>query len=939
MPSQYLFPVNSAGSSINTWLNSDGSTGNAFQRINEGIASATDSDYVIYQSGASTSPAVSMGRLLVVPSSVSFTYRASGDATINSITLRDTNDLIIASTTGAMTINGTFTNRTVSLTGQNLDTRNYGNTSVQFNFSETPEDVAFSAMDMRVSGDLNVMTSSMTLFTWKDPVKRIRYPAQSDDRAWTNGFSSGFGSLPEELFPLTITGFGGLSSQTNLFLYQNNSIIIRPSGDAGSSGIWINSSGTTSNMWDYVNDRLDNSFTDNDYIYNLQSGIRNLPDKLIWISDSGIFSSELDGNNISKISDSNSTVLNAMHGCYDIISDMIYYSNEIGTVKRIGFVKTNNSYENYSAMSNGGALGIDTETNSLFSLSKEGYFTKIHANGNPTTLTYLAGNFRESPNRRIRVDSKNRHIYAIAQDQTSTLSRLFRYSIDTSGWTQLRTLSYGLFGGAFDIDVANSSIYYAGSPNDLSSTSFYGIIKENMYSGAGARIIEPNGAEFFQCQELIYDSVHSGLYYIEQDNSTSSLNYRTVKTDINGNFPTTIHTIPEASGANVLMLNGPGYRSWIDFHLTDFDEVLGSPENPNKTIGSAFVSAEVENFNGYSYINARILTADKSQILWESTVREAGPIEAGSGIQTVRIGRNTSYINQNLNTNDSWDNAILRLELTSMNDDNSGNFRVYNTEVSLSVNRNITVTNNIPLFMYGKDISSESISLWTMAGVSNGSIPLWTMAAIDSSGDATLTTHGFDSINNGITLYMPSAQKESGSLNIFISGLTPVELSGGTTLYTVGGDPNAVKHMPLFVKVDGSANTPYGKMNLFTISDGIQTSLGRMNMFLKSEPIIAADSATLYLSNNSSGVTNFTTLYLETRQSVPDSGWMPLFIQRDTESLLSTTPLYLEVNDGTNSGVPLYLYAMTKSYSSLDLVMPEVIGSQSGVTRLYINGF
>jgi hypothetical protein len=937
MPQQYLFPVDNTSDTLNTWLNSSGGSGSAYLNINEGVAGANDSDYVSYQSGANLSPKITLGRLLVVPSSIEFKYRASGIATINSIRLLDTNDLVIAERTGPISISGAFESNSVELSGVDTATRNYGNVRIQFIFSGVPTGVSISALDMSVSGDYNAITKGMTVFL--NCVHKVRYPNQSGDRAYTSGFDSGFGGLPEELFPIYIAGGSTITSNTRLFIYQNNSLKLRPSGDAGGASSWWNSDNTTSNLWSYINDNVDDTLSDSDYIYHSQSGTTNKPEYLYWVSDSGIYRASLSGTAITKICESNSTILNSTHGCYDLINDFIYYGYEIGISKMVGFVEKNGFYENNMASSFGGGLCFDPQDSYIYSLSKEGYFHRTAPSGNAEALTSLAGNFKETPNRRLRIDYKNRNIYAIAQDQTSTLSRLYKYDISSSGWSQLKTLSYGLFGGAFDIDVANSSVYYAASPSDLNSTSFYGIVKEDMYSGAGTRIIEPSGAAFFQCQELIVDTVNDKLYYVGQDNSSSTLKYKTIKTELDGTSPSTILDLPEASGANVLLLDGPIYKSYIDFHLTDFDESLGPETNSYKTIQSAFVSAKVQELTDYSYLTAKILRRNKTEAIWVPSDRALTKASVSDGIKTVRIGKNSGYINSDYNNNEEWDDAVLRLELSSINNNNSGVFKVYSSEVEISVNTNETSSGNIPLYTNGIGVEQNQTSLFTLAGVSVGGCTLYTIASESINSDVDLVTLGFGRESSNTTLFVNGMYREYQNMNMYISGLTPSEIDSDISLYTIGGSPNAVGHTKLYIAVDGSENRPYGKMNLFIDSDGTESAVGRMNMFLHSEPIKVGENTTLYLQNNSSGVDNFATLYIETRDSLPSSGNMPLFIQRDTESLAHNMTMYLQVNSGTNSGVYLYAYSMPKSTNNMTLVIPETLGISSGNRTLYINGF
>lgn len=936
MPVQYMFPVNRLDDSINTWLNSGGGSGLAYLNINEGTSTTDDSDYVIYQSGADENPEITFGRLVVIPSSVTFTYRASGNATIDSIILRDTNNLTIASNTDVQNISGGFTNRTVTLSGVN-STRNYANAHVQFNFSGIPTDVAFSAMDLWATGDINIITNYSSLYL--ESKSKIRYPSQSGDRAWSSAFSSGFGGLPEELFSMFITGGGGVNNNLKLFLYQNNSLKLRPSGDTGMSGVWLNSDNTSSTMWNYINDEVENTLSDNDYIYNIQSGVLNRSDKLYWISDSGIFSSSLDGTSITKITDSNNTIRNSTHGCYDTINDYIYYGYEIGIEKITGFTQKDGFYEDIINNTFAGGMCFDPEESDLYSLSKEGNFYKINPSGSVVVLAPLAGNFKDTQNRRLRIDHKNRNIYAIAQDQTSTLSRLYKYEINNSGWTQLKTLSYGLFGGAFDVDVPNSSIYYSASPNDLSSTSFYGIVKEDMYSGTGTRIVEPSGSAFFQCQEMIVDTKNNKFYYVRQDNSGATLHYKTVRTELDGTSPSIITDIPEASGATVLMLNGPIYKSYIDFNLTDFNELLETPENSNKTISSAFVSAKVKDLGDYSYLTAKILRNTKTEAIWVPINRVLTKTDSSEDIKTIRIGKNNGYINPNYNTNSEWDNAILRLELSSINNDNSGQFKIYSSEVDITVNSNENAIENTSLFIGGVGSENISTNLFTMAGLSIGDTSLYIINTSTLNDNTTLYTTSHGKNNSNTTLYTVAMTKEQSNMNLFISGLTPVKSGIDTTLYAIGGSPNAVLHSPLYIKVDGAENRPYGKMNLFMAGTGGYPTTSRMNLFLKSDPIIVGGSTSLFVQNQKSGINKFVPLYLKTKEQLEQNSSMSLFIARDTESLINNTTLYVKANNGTNSGIPLYLYAMTSSNSGVNLVVPNVIGNSENTKTLYINGF
>ena len=192
MPLQYLFPVYNASDNLNEWVNQTGASGNAYSYINEGVSTPTDSDYVIYTTGASTTPEITLGRLMVVPSSITLSYRMSGIGSITSILLRDTNNITIASTTGVQSLSGNLTTRTVTMSGVNLDTRNYGNAHLLINFSGTPNDIAISAIDMNVSGTLSVITASRPFYIYS--ARKAYFPPQFGEGGFNFGFSSGFGN-------------------------------------------------------------------------------------------------------------------------------------------------------------------------------------------------------------------------------------------------------------------------------------------------------------------------------------------------------------------------------------------------------------------------------------------------------------------------------------------------------------------------------------------------------------------------------------------------------------------------------------------------------------------------------------------------------------------------------------------------------------------------
>jgi hypothetical protein len=73
--------------------------------------------------------------------------------------------------------------------------------------------------------------------------------------------------------------------------------------------------------------------------------------------------------------------------------------------------------------------------------------------------------------------------------------------------------------------------------------------------------------------------------------------------------------------------------------------------------------------------------------------------------------------------------------------------------------------------------------------------------------------------------------------------------------------------------------------------------------------------------------------------SLPASGNMPLFIQRRIESDAHRLNLYIPGPSGETGTTTLYITGANISSSGISMVIPDVLGTNSGITKLYVNGF
>lgn len=770
--------------------------------------------------------------------------------------------------------------------------------------------------------------------------------------------------------PMATLGHQPFFNSFSMYLNQGHTDRMLPSGVSSytPNGYWLNSSGTATDMWSYVNTDPNDSQPDTTYIASYQSGQVVTPVNMYWVSDAGIMRMNLANSGVTRILDGNSNTQLSSHIAYNPIDDFIYYGVEDGNNSRIYRVDSsgNRGYSLSSVL--GAGLSFSSQDNRVYSLNKDGGFKILIEETGTASLTSLLG--KETLNRRTRYDENNGYIYATKTETTSYVTKLYRYNVNTSTWEYLRVLSKGLYGGAFDIDFDGQQIYYTAT-TDYFLPNYYGVVKESITSGTALTIASGNGLSYFQTRDLIYNNYTGNLFYSAEDISGSDTIYTLIKTDASGNNRSTVLTMPEISGFKAMALDGGLYRSSIDFQLTDFSSDFGINSNSAQQVTRAFVTLKGQNTNKYSYVRAQILTGDKQATIWEPTYSNGGKIPQGSGAITLELGFNQSSINVGYNTKRDWDNAILRLSVSALPSGNNDITRVYSADVTAySVDSEWTPVNSgLPLNITGLVQEVGYFPMITLGDTAWGLMPMYTSASVGMSGDFTQYIYGHQPVNSGIPLYI-YGQIPSGSFPMYSLGHSSI--NSGLTMFTQG-IYLADARLPLFLKVqdittitsgvplymfstsgsglsktmtlyveNGVSGLWNGNMPLYIGGEGGISRSASIPLYLRSDTPYTNSNFPLFLGNYYSSSGSGIPLYIEapsgTLGAISIGAGVPLYIARSSEWTWNNLPMYLQVNSGEYSNFPLYINGGTWLAGTFTMSMSG-LGNNHGNVSLMVRGY
>lgn len=749
---------------------------------------------------------------------------------------------------------------------------------------------------------------------------------------------------------------GHISSNNNitLILYNANSEKLYPSGTSVASGNWLNSDNNTSDMWSYVDEDPYNSFADNTSIRSYQSGYYVQPENLYWICESGIVKYNLSSTTVTKISDGIDPELST-HIAYNPIDDFIYYGVEDGNDCRLYRVDKNGKRETHLSSELGAGLAFSSYHNSVFSLDKDGDFKSLANEQYKIDKTSLLG--RETQDRRLRINFDTHEIYALKTEATNYLTKIYKYNATTGLWDYVRLLSYGMFGGAFDIDYASGNIYYTATDNYF-SPSYYGIVKESLTSGSGTRIVAVNSPTYFQTREIVFNQKSRKLYYVGEDISGVNKTYNLIRTDDLGGGSTTLLSLPESSGIKAMCLDGDLYKSYIDFDLTDLTSEFGLIGATQANISNAFVTVKTKNYNDFSYVRAKVLTSNKSNYIWYTDYSNGTPrLDSASGLVTYDIGKNSSSINSSYNKVDDWNGGILRLEVAASPSGNSDITQIDSINMTLisSAVTGTTMQSGVDCYITAHGVESSYIPLHILSDAGTGSIDLFLAGGVTVSGDifaytyghmpvnsgvdfyihgllpelsATVYTYGHDVTSGNFTCYTSGLGVESISIPLFLSVHDPVEVANTTTLFTYGAES-----LSLFSTIDLFTTTialvnPSSIMPLYIDGYGGIARSSSMNLFLKSETPTLSNTLDLTVGNYSSGVEKALNLTLWGPEgwsgSEYGSGTIPLVIGEGNEPVQNNITLFIKTQEYSYDSIPLMLEGQPNMRAELTLTISGI---------------
>lgn len=737
-------------------------------------------------------------------------------------------------------------------------------------------------------------------------------------------------------FEMSLTGHIQVTNTATLTLWNANTEKLYPSGTSASSGNWLNSDLNTTDMWSYVDEDPYNTLLDSTSIRSYQSGNIVTPQNLYWVAQGGIHKYNLTSSGVTRIFDSSIDTELSTHIAYNEVDESVYYGVENGNdgyVKKIDDLGLRDA----TVTSDFGAgLAFSYRNNTLYGMNKDGNFKSSYVDGSSYSLTSLLG--RETLNRRVRINSTTDEMYALQTESTSYLTKVYKYDRGTNTWDYLRILSYGMFGGAFDIDFASGNIYYTAT-SDYFTPSYYGIVKESLTSGSGTRIISVNSPTYFQTKELVFDNYNRQLYYVGEDISGANKVFNLVKTDDAGAGGTTLLSLPEVSGIAAMCLDGQTYRSYIDFDLTDLTTNFTLSGSTDANVQRAFVTVKGKNSNDLSYIKAKVLTSDKSNYVWYPSYSSSA-FRLASSSTINDIGNNTSSINTSYNTVSAWDNGVLRLSVTASPSGNQDITEIESVNVTLVSNSvtGLQVTNSLTMYTNASITVENSIPMHTLSDSAISSIDLFTYSSVEASGEITgyvygketsessstlyilgtipslespLYSYGHDSSSGVITLHTSALGVPSAYIPLFLSVHDPVSSSGSFGMFVYGAEtPSVFAVLDLFTTTIASAPATV-TMPLFIEGVGGISRSSSMNLYLHSVTPSISNTLDLVLGNYSSGTYNSITMMMKGPAGLDGgaygSGVMSMVIGANNDQPYGSIPLFITTEQQSYNYMPLML--------------------------------
>ncbi len=190
---------------------------------------------------------------------------------------------------------------------------------------------------------------------------------------------------------------------------------------------------------------------------------------------------------------------------------------------------------------------------------------------------------------------------------------------------------------------------------------------------------------------------------------------------------------------------------------------------------------------------------------------------------------------------------------------------------------------------------------------------------------------------SGFNMFCPGtdfAKKDNSNITLFGFGATPgsTGLYNQFTLFTDGQQQTRSGNMILFIDAFQNPVADNKTMNLFlkALGDesGFQTTTKTTTLFLENTVVADSGNVTLVMWNQGTGESG----------SIPFSGNMNLFINRQFESTAHRFPLYTAGPSGFNNTLTLFMQGNPNARSGISMFI-DAVGKETKAVTLYGHGF
>jgi hypothetical protein len=270
-----------------------------------------------------------------------------------------------------------------------------------------------------------------------------------------------------------------------------------------------------------------------------------------------------------------------------------------------------------------------------------------------------------------------------------------------------------------------------------------------------------------------------------------------------------------------------------------------------------------------------------------------------------------------------------------------------NNNINLFIHGDLSTSDTRVLYTEGHLPLSSGLDLYLSNNVLGSSIPLYTHGSTPGSGSIDLYTYASmpfsGSPPDDLNLYIYGITSNTETLNLYLNGGIGIPTSGTQNLYVWGTIHSGIFKtlelnlnvdsipneyiLPLHIGGDGYLGNPSGTLPLHIFNDYTYFS-----------------SVDLFLCNLYTGSSGFLPLYITTPSgtdgAVPVSGTMILYISRNSESLSSMVPMYIDGPALTSGTLDLYiLCGYSGATGTMDLTMSSTSEQKVNYITLYTHGF